>query len=284
MNFFSKSSRPLTPRRRKILRILEAVLLLVFLFSSVKVVSALRAYREHDAVYEELSGQYVSAPAAAVTPQPAAETPAQEEPEECPWPEPLKETPPVTVDMAAVTAENPDTVGWIYAPDTPVNYPVVQGADNDFYLYHTFRRLYDGYGTIFLDCRDARDFSAPSALVYGHNMQNGSMFAGLMKYARSGWYEEHPALWFFTEETTYKLLPLRGIFTWDKDILYGGPLSRGQLEEWLEAAAPASTFRPEDESVVSRAEHVLFLSTCSNRTAGEKYVLALAMVPVSEGD
>jgi len=86
---------------------------------------------------------------------------------------------PQGIDWAALRAINPDVVGWIEVPGTTISYPIVQGTDNDHYLYHTFTGARNASGAIFLDHRDSPDFHS-RAMIYGHNVRNGSMFAPLL--------------------------------------------------------------------------------------------------------
>lgn len=84
----------------------------------------------------------------------------------------------LSIDFDALRAINPDIVGWIVVPGTEISYPIVQGRDNAHYLRHTFGGRQSASGAIFLDYRDAPDFRG-RARIYGHNMRDGSMFAGL---------------------------------------------------------------------------------------------------------
>ena len=62
-------------------------------------------------------------------------------------------------------------------------HPLVQGADNDYYLAHTWNRSSSAVGAIFhgraLRLRPEGGFNT---VIYGHRMNNGSMFASLKYY------------------------------------------------------------------------------------------------------
>ncbi len=137
--------------------------------------------------YEEVAEQYVSeATDAEETEQNSIEVPELTEPEE---------TTPITVDFEALRKENGDVVGWLYCEDTPINYPIVQSEDNDYYLRRLLDSTWNIAGTIFMDYRNAPDFSDWNTIIYGHNMNNDSMFGTLQDYKKQAYYEEHPVLY-----------------------------------------------------------------------------------------
>jgi len=103
------------------------------------------------------------------------------------------------IDFDALRAINPNIVGWIVVPGTTIDYPVVQGRDNNWYLHHTFRGERNPAGAIFLDYLNAPDFSDGHTLVYGHNMQRGNMFAPL-----HGW-----------DGTRFRIYTPEGIFEYE---------------------------------------------------------------------
>ena len=75
--------------------------------------------------------------------------------------------------------KNPDTVGWIKVEGTKVNYPVVQSTDNDYYLSHAFNKTANQGGWIFADYRvNFKDFGK-NTIIYGHNMNNKTMFGSI---------------------------------------------------------------------------------------------------------
>lgn len=74
---------------------------------------------------------------------------------------------------------NPEVLAYLHVPDQGISYPVAQSTDNQYYLKHNVYGRYDFHGTLFLDYRNASDFSSPASVIYGHNMKNNTMFGWL---------------------------------------------------------------------------------------------------------
>lgn len=97
------------------------------------------------------------------------------------------------IDMEKVAshhAANPDVIGWVRIPDTVINYPIVQTTNNDFYVHHNWQGAPSFAGAIFADWRCTLDDS-DNALVYGHNMGNGSMLHAIKNYKDYEWGMAH---------------------------------------------------------------------------------------------
>lgn len=84
---------------------------------------------------------------------------------------------------------NKDVIGWIVIPNTKINYPVVKSRNNDYYLHRDLNRKNSEPGTLFMDYRNTGDTNDRYAVIYGHNMKNGSMFGTLKKYKKQDFYE-----------------------------------------------------------------------------------------------
>ena len=110
-----------------------------------------------------------------------------------------------TIDFAGLEEINEDCVAWIYIEDTAINYPVVQGSDNSYYLKHLIDGKWNSAGCIFLDSRVDSDISDRHSIIYGHHMKDGTMFSGLTKYKKQDYYEAHPAGLLITPEQTYRI-------------------------------------------------------------------------------
>lgn len=117
---------------------------------------------------------------------------------------PAARSAPVAVDWAALSAVNPDIAGWIFIEALPqVSYPVLQGADDEYYVYRTYDRQASSSGCIFISSLCSRDLSSPHTLVYGHNMNNGTMFSPLYTHRGDGTFEKDPYIWFLTPGGDY---------------------------------------------------------------------------------
>lgn len=86
-----------------------------------------------------------------------------------------------------------------------MDYPVVQGEDNEYYLHHTFRREANKAGSIFLDYRNRADFTEQCVIIYGHNMKDGSMFSNLKKYQDNAFRKESGTAYLYLPEKSLEL-------------------------------------------------------------------------------
>ncbi len=103
---------------------------------------------------------------------------------------------PILHDFAVLKEKNPDCIGWVFIPGTSIDFPVMQNSD--FYLKHDFDGNYTDYGLPFLDERCSLD-SSDNLIIYGHHMNDGSMFSGLLNYADEGYLAAHPEIILETE-------------------------------------------------------------------------------------
>lgn len=107
-------------------------------------------------------------------------------------------------DYQSLIAMNSDCVGWIQIPGTDINYPVVQAADNEFYLTHNFNRETAACGAIFMDYRNDVDAKVEHLILYGHQMKDNSMFKQLNGYKEEIFYKEHPNIKLYLHEQKYE--------------------------------------------------------------------------------
>lgn len=113
--------------------------------------------------------------------------------------------PDKTVDFESLwEEENEDIYAWIYIPDTVIDYPVLQHpTENDYYLTHNLDDS-EGYpGCIYSQLYNTKTMEDRVTTLYGHRMNNGTMFAGLLEYGEEAYIEEHPYIYIYTPDALY---------------------------------------------------------------------------------
>lgn len=102
---------------------------------------------------------------------------------------------------------NPDFIGWLAIEGTRVDYPVVQAANNDYYLRRNFEKEYSLAGIPFMDFRNDLSLKQSNVIIYGHNMKSGDMFNDIEKYRKRDFYLNHSTVSFntLTEDRQYEV-------------------------------------------------------------------------------
>ncbi len=178
---------------------------------------------------------------------------------------------PISVDFKTLAEENGDIVAWLYSPDTPINYPVVQNDDNDYYLRRGFNGKYNYYGTLFVDYRTIGDFSGKNMLIYGHNMKNEEMFGSLINYKEQEYFDEHPDMWLFTPTESLKIKLVAGIEVPGTSEIFDALINPDEAEKVIQDAILNSTFK--SDYIYSENDRFVTLSTCSYDYADARYII-----------
>ena len=232
------------------------VLLAVFLGSTGYIGYSTWQYKVNERLYTQLAGEYTQVSEA--IPADAAKKD--------------RILAPITVDFAALQQQNPDVVGWIYCEDSVINYPILQGEDNDYYLHHSIDGAYSKAGSIFMEADNKQDFQDPNTILYGHHMKDKSMFASIEYWAEQAYYEDHPVMWILTPEQDYRVDLFSGytISAYsDTYQIFSG--SGEEFQAYLQNAAAKSDFQA-DVALEGDARYVL-LSTCAYVFDDARYVL-----------
>lgn len=169
----------------------------------------------------------------------------------------------------------PNAVGWIAAPELGIDYPVMQGEDNQYYLNHLPDGRYNVVGSVFMDAQNDPLLSDPLTLVYAHHVGGGEMFSPLVNYRSQTFLEQHPTMMYYTPEKTYSVEIFAaqevdgadGAFLWE----YEGAENEAQSAQWLDQLVAASDIagpRPQTQ------DHLLALVTCySLREDAPRYIV-----------
>lgn len=160
-----KKNKP-TKKQKIITNIILVVAIIVFLVSGYMLFTSLWEYKKAADEYNDIKNEFV------------IEEPDDESGNE------------IKVDLSALKAINDDVTGWIHFENLPIDYPIVQGRNNDEYLIKSFRGEWYRTGSIFLDFRNTKDMSDRNNIIYGHNMKDLSMFGRLREYLDENFYKK----------------------------------------------------------------------------------------------
>lgn len=228
-------------------------------------------------------------PTVAPTPEPTA-TPSPK-PTEAPTAAPTAEPPKVgtvteralrySVDFDSLRAVNEDVIGWMIQEGTEINFPIVQGEDNEYYLTHLYTGAVNRTGSIFADAGNSPYFTDMCTYLYGHNRKNGSMFASLPNYLDEEYYRAHPTMTVITPYEDYAAEIFACVResaeqeeTWRVKQFSG----RGEYEAFVQSILDRSRL---DTGIVPRwGDPLLALCTCTNEVHEERYIVFARLRPI----
>jgi len=177
--------------------------------------------------------------------------------------------------------ENSNIVAWIEIKDSKINYPVLQGEDNEFYMTHTYKKEYSKDGSLFLD-KDY-DWSKPSTnlLIYGHNnIGSKEMFVDLMKYENEEYYINHKTIRLTTakEDAEYEIIAVfksRVYYKSETDVFryyfFIDAENEQEFNEFVKNSKEASLYNI--EATAKYGDQLLTLSTCSYHTEDGRFAV-----------
>ena len=184
------------------------------------------------------------------------------------------------IDWDAMWEINPDIVAWLYLEDSKIDYPVVQGKDNDEYLH----KLVDGTpgfaGTLFADGYAAAPFRQFSTIIYGHHMKDVSMFNNLKKFKSKDYVKKHHRFELITPEGKFHLEVCAFLNQPATSPLYQSNVGEGQAQSYLDMITKNAEYMTSVE--VGPNDRIVLMSTCAYEYDDARYVVVGKMVPWEE--
>lgn len=180
---------------------------------------------------------------------------------------PAESTPVEEVPVASyqkLLGKNSDTVGWLIVPGTKIDYPVLKGTDNSYYLQRNFNRAKDSNGWIFMDYRNGEQELDSNTIIYGHNRYySGVMFGTLNNVTKKRWLnnESNHYITFNTmyQSMTWKVFSIYSIDV-TSDYLYINFENDESYQKFLDLIKGRSNYQFNTE--VTTKDKILTLSTC----------------------
>ena len=253
--------------KKKLRFVLTAALAVLLVVSVGMLLRQRRDDQERAASYEE-AARYAKITLPDLSPAPAPEPSETGDGEAA---DPVAEE-LANIDLAALQAVNPEVLGWVCIPGTELSYPLLRGEDNQFYLKHTWDGTPNSGGSIFMDYRCAPDFTGFNTVLYGHRMQNRSMFAPLKDYKDPEFWREHPSVYVADSSGVH----VYDIFAaWEPSVtsvVYTMDIdTEEERQELLDACLEGSEL--DTGLVPDQEDSILTLSTCTGRGHATRWVV-----------
>ena len=182
------------------------------------------------------------------------------------------------IDFDALRKINPDVIGWLRYEGTIIDYPVVQGENNEMYLSMLFDRTWGGCGTLFADCITEAPFRQFNTIVYGHHMKDGTMFACLKELRDPEYCKKHSRLELITPEGKFDLVIWAFLNEPSDSTIY---TTNFKLEEdkqaYLNLIQGLASYIT--TANVTTEDRLVMLSTCAYEFEEARYIVVCKMVP-----
>lgn len=272
------------PMKKMTRKLMWLVFLAVFVISTALL---LRQFSDNAGGEEAYSDALAIAMAASTEKEdPLSEEETQPARPQTGWvPAPVEEDDPnmekmAEIDLAALREVNEDVIGWIYIPNSKINYPLLQGDDNEYYLNHAWDHRSTSVGSVFLEHLNSADLTDYNTIVYAHNMNDGSMFAGLKKYSTMGYWETHKYVYIVSDAGVYRYEVFASYKAPVDSATYGLSFHQTETKEnFLLHAIKSSKIQP--QIIPAKTDRILTLSTCSGAGYTNRWVVQ-ARLPMIE--
>lgn len=186
------------------------------------------------------------------------------------------------IDFEELWKTNEEIYAWIQIPGTDIDYPIAQRADDDaYYLNHTIEGTEGLPGSIYTEAINNKDFTDFNTVIYGHNMKNGSMFAGLHKYEDEEFFKENPYVYIYLPDKTLKYQIFAAVVFDDRHIMYNFNYNTTEgrqrfLDEIMGVRTMESRF---DEAVeVGTDSNIITLATCIGSQPDNRWLVEAVLI------
>ncbi len=183
------------------------------------------------------------------------------------------------IDFATLQEINHQIVGWLQAAGGMIDYPIVRGEDNEYYLSHLFNHEPNKLGSLFMDYRNDGGFSNKNTAIYGHNMKDGSMFSSLTKYKNQSYYDNFPTMMLYTPDGDFMIELFAGMVAdGDEEFIRWQFSDDGDFLRYIKTLQENSTFA--SNTTVQPCDRIVTLITCSYQFNNARYALYGKVMPI----
>ena len=235
--------------KRKIISVIQVLLVIVLLWSGYKIYS----YQKDNQAYKAIDDDY----------KVMRDRSIEKNKEQSNKEEVDLEIQAAILFVRELNKSYPQIKARLLIENLDMDYPVVQGEDNSFYLNHDYKGNYHPFGAAFMDSRNSFDLSDQNTIIYGHNVKSGHVFNPLNKYRDGKYVDDNPYI---------VIDSLEGRFTYEIFAVY----EADQYEDYRAVSYEEKDFeellsRIEEKNFLNRElpnadDKILTLSTCSDMT------------------
>lgn len=194
------------------------------------------------------------------------------------------ELPEREIDFAGLEEVCADIYGWIYIPETMIDYPVVQHETKpEYYLRRDLQGKQSTPGCIFTQYYNSKDFQDPNTVIYGHNMHDGTMFADLHVYEDEDFFLEKPYIYIYTKEYTLAYEVFAAYEYSDEHLLLARDYKNSAVyQEYLEMVWQRDGLKDNlnPEISVDTTDRIITLSTCITGKEDGRYLVQAKLIAV----
>ena len=192
------------------------------------------------------------------------------------------DVPDKDIDWEELHSQNEDIYAWICIADTKIDYPILQHpSELDHYLDYNIDGSKGYPGCIYSQFVNSKDFTDFNTVLYGHNMKNGTMFAGLHKFEDSEYFADHPYIYVYTEDKVF-VYRIFASYTFSSiHLIMGFDLSDENVRQiYIDniRSLEGLTDNIDDSIEVDTDSRLLTLTTCIANQADKRYNVAGVLV------
>lgn len=183
-----------------------------------------------------------------------------------------KPEPNDTKSFSELVKINPDVLGWLTVNGTGIDYPLVQGKDNDEYMNKTPDLKFALSGSIFLDSACSRDFSDFNTIIYGHHIEGDAMFGSIDRFRKKKFFDSHEKGSVFYGGSKYRIriFAFLTVDAYDTGI-YSFPKDEASKQRYLSYIRQrAEKYR---DIGVDTGDRIIVMSTCMTDETNGRYIL-----------
>lgn len=193
--------------------------------------------------------------------------------------------PVIPVDFDKLQKTNPDIFAWINVPGTKIDYPIAQHpTDDGYYLKHGANGMSSSHGCPYIELCDTGSFKEFNTVVYGHNMKDGSMFAGLHNFEDKDFFNKHREVKVYTKEHAFTYKIFGAVMYSDAHIPYyyndNIESDRTAFIKSLTTDSVADRSYIDKDVKVTKDNYILTLSTCDAKLRSNRYIVLAVLTEI----